>query len=172
MNQLKYQLRYALPVWLCLLMTCWLPDNRLSVRFRGLITSFFLPGRPKGLTLGRDITLLGINGLFLGDDVYLAKGAWINALGGLYIDREVMFGPYVVAVTTKHTLEFGSVTMGSTIFESVQVGAGSWVASHVTIASGSVVPKASVIAANSVVSGVLDRPGLYGGAPAKYIKSL
>lgn len=166
------QFRFSLPIWFFLLLTSVLPDNRYSIRIRGFLISLFLPNAPTRLRLGRDVTLLGIDQLYIGDNVYIAKGCWLNALGGMRINSGVQFGPYVVAVTTKHTLECGSVSMGGTIFESVQVGTGSWVASHVTIAAGSVVPEASIIAANSVVSGVLDRPGLYGGVPAKYIKSL
>ncbi len=167
-----YQVRFALPVWAILCITSILPDNRFAIRIRGALVSFLLPGRPAKLRLGRDVTLLGLDHLFLGDDVYIAKGCWLNALGGMKIRSEVQFGPYVVAVTTKHTLKNGSVSQGSTVFESVEVGAGSWVASHVTLAAGSVVPNASVIAANSVVAGVLQQPGLYAGAPAKYLKSL
>ena len=167
-----YQLRFALPVWFVLLLTAILPDNRFSIRIRGFLVSILLPGSPGKLRLGRDVTLLGIDRLYFGDNVYIAKGCWLNALGGMVIKSGVQFGPYVVAVTTKHTLEYGSVSRGSTIFEPVEVGAGSWVASHVTITAGSSIPEASVIAANSVVSGALERPGLYGGAPAKHIKSL
>lgn len=166
------QFRFSLPIWFLLLLTAALPDNRYSVRIRGFLISLFLPNSPTRLRLGRDVTLLGIDQLYIDDNVYIAKGCWLNALGGMKINSGVQFGPYVVAVTTKHTLEYGSVSMGGTIFEPVQVGAGSWIASHVTIASGTVIPEASVIAANSFVSGVLDRPGLYGGVPAKYIKSL
>jgi len=79
-NQLIYQFRYALPVWFIQLLLCWLPDNRIAIRTRGLLVSLILPGRPKSFTLGRDVTLLGIDKLNIGKSVYIAKGAWINAL--------------------------------------------------------------------------------------------
>jgi acetyltransferase-like isoleucine patch superfamily enzyme len=169
---LRYQCRFAIPVWFVLLLTSILPDNRYSIRIRGGAVSFFLKGRPKKFRLGRDVTLLGIDRLYIGENVYIAKGCWLNALGGMKINSEVQFGPYVVAVTTKHTLKNGSVSQGNTIFQPVEVGAGSWIASHVTLAAGGVVPEGSVISANSVVVGVLEQPGLYAGAPAKYLKSL
>jgi acetyltransferase-like isoleucine patch superfamily enzyme len=169
---IRYQIRFALPIWFILLVTSILPDNRLSIRIRGFLVAIFLPGFPDRLRLGRDVTLLGADRLYIGNNVYIAKGCWLNSLGNMTICSDVQFGPYVVAVTTKHTLDNGSVSQGGTVFEPVEIGQGSWVASHVTITSGSVIPEASVIAANSVVLGVLKRPGLYGGVPAKYLKGL
>ena len=170
-NFLYYQCRFAIPVWLVLLITSILPDNRYSIRVRGGAVSLFLKGRPKRFRLGRDVTLLGLNQLKIGSNVYLAKGCWLNALGGIAIESDVQFGPYVVAVSTKHTLLAGSVSRGSTIFEPVFIGSGSWVASHVTISAGSFVPKGSIVGANSVFNGVFKNPGFYAGCPAKLIKS-
>lgn len=67
MSQLKYQFRYALPVWFFLLITAILPDNKVSIKIRGFLVSLFLPERPKGLTLGRDITLLGLDKLMISE---------------------------------------------------------------------------------------------------------
>ena len=61
MNQLKYQLRYALPIWFCMLITSWLPDNRIGIKIRGFLVAVFLPNHPKNFSIGRDVTLLGID---------------------------------------------------------------------------------------------------------------
>lgn len=169
MNQLYYQMRYALPVWFCLLMTSWLPDNRISIRIRGFLVSFFLPGKPKGLSLGRDITLLGIKSLYIGRNVYLAKGVWINALGGMTIEDEVMLAPYVVAVTTKHTINQGSVFKGGSVFDATKIGFGSWIAAHCCITSGVNIGKGCIIAANSTVIRDVPDNTIYSGVPAKFI---
>jgi len=52
MNHFYYQLRYALPIWFCFLITNWLPDNRYVIRIRGALVALFIPGKPKKLCLG------------------------------------------------------------------------------------------------------------------------
>lgn len=172
MKQLKYQFRYALPIWFCIFITSWLPDNRISIKFRGLLVGFFLPNRPKNFTIGRDVTLLGIDKLIIGKNVYFAKGTWINALGGVIIEDEIMLGPYVVLVSTKHTMKNNSVYQGSSEFEKVSIGKGTWIASHCTITSGISIGKGCIIAANSVISKDIDDYLLVGGVPARVIRDL
>lgn len=172
MKTLFYQLRFALPIWLITLITSLLPDNRVSVKIRGFLVSLFLPNRPKNFTLGRDVTLLGINGLEFGDNVYLAKGCWFNGLGGITIGNDVNFGPYCVVVTTKHLLKNGSVHLGGTEFLPVFVGDGTWIASHVTLTSGISVGCGCVVAANSVVTKDVESESVVGGVPARFIKGI
>lgn len=171
MRQLYYQIRFALPVWFFMLFTAWLPDNRVTIRIRGVLVGFLLPGRPKGLTLGRDVTLLGIDRLNIGNNVYLAKGVWINALGGMTIEDEVMLAPYVIAVTTKHLFKDGSVFLGGSEFASVRIGRGSWIAAHCTIVSGVTIGSGCMVAANSVVTRSTKDDVVVAGVPAKQISS-
>ena len=170
MNQLFYQFRYALPVWICQILTSWLPDNRISIKIRGGMVALFLPGRPKGLTLGRDVTLLGIDKLDIGTNVYLAKGVWINALGGMTIKDEVMFAPYVVAVTTKHGFKNNSVFHGRSHFKAVSIGRGSWIAAHCTITAGVNIGNGCIIGANSVLTKSTRDNVIVAGVPAKEIQ--
>ncbi|WP_205742705.1 acyltransferase [Onishia niordana] len=163
------QLRYVLPVWFLMLITGFLPDNRYSIRVRGWLISFFIPGRPKGLTLGRDVTLLGIKNLSVGDNVYLAKGVWVNALGGVEIASEVMVAPYAVIVSTKHTFKDGSVYRGKSTFSEVSIGSGSWIAAGATISSGVSVGSGCIVAANSLITRDCDDNMIYMGVPAKLV---
>ena len=172
MKQIKYQFRYALPIWFCMLITGWLPDNRIGIKIRGFLVALFLPNRPKNFTLGRDVTLLGIDKLTIGNNVYFAKGTWINALGGVTIEDEIMFGPYVVLVSTKHTMKNNSVYQGNSEFKNVFIGKGTWIASHCTITSGISIGKGCIIAANSVISKDIDDYLLVGGVPARVIRDL
>lgn len=170
MNQLHYQLRYFLPIWFSMLVTSWLPDNKFSIRIRGRLVSLFLPGRPKRLELGRDVTLLGINNLRIGNDIYFAKGVWINAKGGIKIEDEVVIAPYVIIVSTAHGFKDNSVKKGGTHFSEVNIGKGTWIASHCTIAAGSKIGSGCIIGANSFLSGNFQDNFFIGGVPAKVIK--
>lgn len=170
MNKLYYQFRFFLPVWFFNLVTSWLPDNKFSIKIRGRLVSLFLPGRPKGLELGRDVTLLGINNLKLGNDIYFAKGVWINAKGCITIEDEVVLAPYVIIVSTSHGFRNNSVKNGGTHYSKVFVGKGTWIASHCTIASGSKIGSGCQIGANSFLSGKFNDNLFLGGIPAKILK--
>src|SRR5690606_18520585 len=91
-KEIAYQCRYALPVWLITILMNWLPDNGPIIRLRGFFISIFLQGRPKKLLMGRDVTLLSLNRLELGNHIYIAKGSWINAIGGIKFEDEVVLG--------------------------------------------------------------------------------
>ena len=41
-TELKYQFRYALPLWLVSVFIDWWPDNRITLRVRGLLVSLIL----------------------------------------------------------------------------------------------------------------------------------
>lgn len=169
-RELKYQIRYALPVWIMLLITSWLPDISVFIRLRGLLVSIFLPGKPKGLTLGRDVTLLSINRLKLGSDVYIAKGSWLNAIGGITICDEVVLAPYVVMSSNNHGFKDGSVKRGGAHPAPIEIGYGTWLASHVVIAAGVCIGEGNLVAANSVVTKSTKANSIQAGVPAKHIK--
>ncbi|WP_220487363.1 acyltransferase [Shewanella sp. SR44-4] len=169
---IKYQIKYALPIWFCILFTSILPDNRYSIRIRGFLVSIFLPNKPRNLTLGRDITFLGIDKLFIGNDVYIAKGCWINALGTVIIDNEVMLAPYVIIASTKHTFLDGSIYKGGSEFKQVRVGKGTWLAGHSTVVAGAAIGKGCILAANSVAIKSYPDNSLISGVPASVVKEL
>ncbi len=169
MNQFKYQIRFYLPIWLMGIITCWFPDNKFTIQLRGFLISLFLPGRPKNFTLGRDVTFLGINKLFIGNNVYIAKGSWLNGKGGITVEDEVVIAPYCIIVSTAHGFKDNSVRWGGTHFKSVVIGKGSWIAAHSTIASGTNLGKGCLVGANSMVNNTFKDNSFIGGVPAKFI---
>ncbi|MCR9628122.1 acyltransferase [Vibrio antiquarius] len=171
MQFFKYQLRYALPIWLVLLMTAFLPDNRYSIKIRGFLVSIFLPNRPKNLTLGRDITLLGVDKLNVGDNVYFAKGTWINALGTVNIGSNVLLSPYVVIASAVHGFS-GKDFLAPSKFNEITIENGVWVAAHSTITSGVTICTGSLVSANSTVIKDVPEFTMVSGVPAVVIRKL
>ena len=169
-RQLKYQLRHALPLWLVGLLFGWLPDNRVCLRLRGALVARCLGGCGKRLSVGRDVTIGGADRLRVGNDVYFAKGTWINASGNVSIGDEVMFGPYVVVASTNHGFEDGSAFRGGVWLAPIDVGAGSWVGAHVLLAAGAKVGRGVLVAGNAVVTGEFPDHVVIGGIPARVIK--
>ena len=168
-SELLYQLRYALPVWLLTLLTAPLPDNGLAIRIRGTLISIILPNRPRMLSIGRDVTLLSINRLTVGNSVYLAKGCWVNAIGGVTIEHEVVCAPYVVMSSNNHGFKEGSVVGGGAHPSPIVLGSGSWIAAHAVIGAGVSVGKGNLVAANSVVTKDTPENVVVGGVPARIL---
>ena len=163
------QFRYNVPVFLVGFCTSWMPDNRLSIRIRGLFYSFFVKSCGKNFTVGRDVTLLNSYNLRIGDNVYIAKGCWLNAMGGISLENEVVLGPYVVMSSLQHTFKNFSVRQGGSIAGPIFVGCGSWIASHASIKCNVSVGRGNLIAANSFVNRNTPDFKVVGGVPGRII---
>ena len=167
MNHLKVQLRYVLPIWLVQLLCSWLPDNRITIKIRGFLVGIFLPGFPVSLSLAKDVTILAPQNLHLGKNIYFAKGCWINAAGSVSIEDEVMFGPYVVVTSSRHTKKLGSYRFGRVKVKKIFIAKGVWVGAHAVILPGASIGLGSLISAMSVVRGSVKDDELVGGLIAR-----
>jgi acetyltransferase-like isoleucine patch superfamily enzyme len=170
MRELKYQARYALPMWLCTLLTDWLPENRITQRLRGEIISRIV-GSGRRLRVASGVRLIGLTGLTFGDNVYIGPSCWVNGLGGVTIEDEVMLGPYVCVTSTVHGFAEGSVARGGTHLASVKIGSGSWLGAHVSVAAGASIGSGCIVGANAVVTTQLPDDTVSGGVPAKVLRS-
>jgi len=170
MNELRYQIRWALPIWLIGLCTNWLPVNRITLRLRGALMSAFIYKCGRNFLVGPNVTLRETNQLIVGNDVYIAHGCWLDAIAGLELEDEVVLAPYVVIPTAQHVFQNGSVRFGGNVARPVVVGYGSWIATHVTIRCGVTIGKSVLVAANSFVSQDIPDKVIVGGVPAKFIK--
>jgi acetyltransferase-like isoleucine patch superfamily enzyme len=168
-NELRYQLLVGLPIWFVSLSTMFFPDVGPLIRLRGLGISLFLPGRPRGLRIGRDVSLLCADRLRLGANVYIAKGSWINAIGGVTLCDEVTLGPYVVMSSTNHGFRDGSAFKGGAHPAPIVIGRGSWVAAHAVVTAGVEVGAGVIVGANSVVTRSTADNVIMGGVPAKVL---
>jgi acetyltransferase-like isoleucine patch superfamily enzyme len=169
MHEIQYQIRYALPLWLISILSCWWPDNRITIRARGVLISLVLPDCGKNLTLGRDVTLLAADRLSVGDHVYLAKGTWINAIGGVKLGDEVVTSPYVIIASSNHGFRDGSVRFGGAHPAKISVGKGSWIGSHAVVTAGVAIGSGNLIGANAVVTKSTEDNAFVGGIPARII---
>jgi acetyltransferase-like isoleucine patch superfamily enzyme len=169
MKELKYQLRYDLPLWAIRVLTNWWPDNRITIHIRGALFSLFIGKCGKNLTVGRDVTLLAVHRLEIGNNVYLAKGTWLNAIGGVEIKDEVMFGPYVVLASSKHGFKNGSARFGGAHPAPVKIGRGSWLGAHAVVTEGVTIGSGNLIGANAVVTKNTPDNVFVAGVPARVI---
>lgn len=168
-SELTYQFRYILPLWVVQLFSNWLPENRVTIRLRGLLVKPFLGRCGKNLQLARRVTFLNPHGISIGDHVYLATGCWVDGIGGLTIEDQVQLSPYVVITTSSHCFKDNSGRFGGSRAAPVRIGRGSWLASHVTVAAGSRIGSGVIVGANAVVSKDIPDNVFAAGLPARVI---
>lgn len=169
-KQILNQVRYNIPFSLISSLTFFLPDNRYCISIRGKLLKPFLRQCGKNFQIGRDVTILNTNNIFIGDDVYIAKGSWLNCKGGLIIEDEVLIAPYVTISTLQHGFENNSFRFAKSQSGSVRIGKGTWITSHCSIKQGVTIGKGSLIASNSSVIKDVEDFTIVGGVPAKFIK--
>jgi len=156
-------------MWAVGLLTNWWPDNRVALRVRGALARPFIGRCGQNFQLGAHVTVLNPSALEVGDDVYIARGTWLNCMAGLVLEDEVVISPYVVISTLQHVFKDGSVRHGGSIAGPVRIGRGSWVAAHATVKCGVTIGRGTLVAANASV--VQDTPEdvIVGGVPASVI---
>jgi acetyltransferase-like isoleucine patch superfamily enzyme len=169
LRQLLYQFRYVLPIWLAQLLTNWLPENRITIRLRGLLIGPFLGQCGKNLQLARSVTFLNPHGIRLGHDIYIATGCWLDGIGGLTIGDEVQLSPFVVVTTSSHCFKENSSRFGGSRSAPTTIGKGSWLAAHVVVAAGVSIGSGVIVGGNSAVPKNLPDNVFAAGIPAKVI---
>lgn len=168
-DNLVYQLRGPLPIWVVGLVTNWWPENSQVCRVRGALVRPWLGSCGKRFALGKDVTLNTPDRLRIGNDCYLARGGWVQALGEVTLEDEVVCGPYVVIASTNHGFVNGSTVGGGTHAAPVRIGRGTWLGAHAIVTAGVSIGKGNLIAAGAVVT--CDTPDnvIVGGVPARVL---
>ena len=165
-------IKYDLPLHIVLIITNWLPDNVFFIRFRGRLVSFFLKKSGKRLGIGRNVTLYNPSEIQIGNDVYIAYGCHLS--GKILIEDEVMFGPYCVVAPGNHLRDDNkSFRHGRSTESKIIIKYGAWLGAQSSIiGDNTVLGSGSVLAANSTLAKTAESDSVYGGIPAKKIKSL
>ncbi len=169
-HRLRHYLRYDWPLHLWLMATNWLPDNVKALKLRGAVAGRFLGSCGSGLELGRNITFHNPANVHLGRDVFLAYGCMVMATDQIYIEDEVMIGPYCVLISGNHTRLHGSYRYGPPFLAPIRIGRGPWLGAHVVVTAGAEVGAGALIAAGAVVAGLVPPGVVAGGVPARVIK--
>lgn len=171
-HRLWNNLRYDWPLHIVLWLLNGLPDNVFFLRLRGRMIRPFLGSAGKVLNIGRNVVLHNPSLIHFGNYVHVSYGCVIMATDHIYIDDEVMFGPYCVLISGNHTRKNGSYRFGDPQLAPIHIERGAWLGAHVTVTAGSEVGAGALIAAGAVVTGAIPAGVLAGGVPARVIKPL
>ena len=151
MQRLFSLIRYDLPLHFTLLLTAWMPDFVICLRFRGWLAHFFFKNCGKNLRLGRGIVFYNPSNIYIGNNVYIAYGNWFSAMGNLKIGNDVLIGPKCIFSSSNHTLENNSFRYGKSELKSIKIGNGSWIAGNCSITAGTEIGETVVVGAGSVL---------------------
>lgn len=112
-------------------------------------------------------------GLVMGSGSSLSPGCYIGCSGGVIIGEKTMLGPGVRVFAEDHVLSDPSIDVKSQGVEwsPVTIGSGCWIASGVTITSGVTIGDGAVVAAGAVVTRDVPAGSIYGGIPARELRS-
>lgn len=170
MNKVFRLMRFDWPLHLVLLITNWLPDNVVLMKFRGSLARYFFLSAGKGLQIGRNVTFYNPSKIVIGQNVYFAYGVWLCANETIRIGNNVLFGPYSVVVTSNHSLRNGAYALGPQVkVLPVTIGSGAWIGAHSTILSGLNIADSTLVGANSLLNCDTEPLSIYGGVPAKIL---
>ncbi len=169
MRRLYLQIRYSLPFSFVMFMTEWIPDMTISVKLRGIFVKPFLYKCGKNFQISRDVTILSPHRITVGDNVFIGKGCWLNAKGGIVLENEVLLAPYVVISSLQHTLKNRSYRFGESLHKEVRIKAGSWIAAGCSVKCGVTIGEYNVIGANSFVVSDTENGAFSSGVPARVI---
>lgn len=108
--------------------------------------------------------------LKIGKNVFFNSGVKIQDQGGVTIGDGCLLGHNVVLATLDHNLD--PVHRGNLIPAPIHIGKNVWIGANATVCKGVTIGNGAVIAAGAVVVSDVPENTVYGGVPARLIKTI
>lgn len=143
-----------------------------------LIASRLVPRRYRGRlyrAVGLDVKGLVDFGMVCGSGLSIGLGTYVNdrcyfdGTAPVTLGDDCLVGMQAAFVTSTHDIE-GPGSYGSARGEPIEVGDRCWIGARAVILPGVRVCSDVVVAAGSVVTHSIDRPGIYAGVPAAFVR--
>jgi len=145
-----------------------LPPYGRALDVRGYLASKALKRCGTRLRISANVNIYNPQYVTAGNNVYIGYNTYLGG-GEVFLDDEVIIGPFCSIVAGNHTLKDGSYRYGPYEYGTIFIGRGTWLGSHVTVASNVKIGKGCCIAAGSVVVTDVEDNEIYGGVPARKI---
>lgn len=158
--------------WFIRTVLFFLPDIPVFMRIRGWCYGLGMANCGRDFQVTHDAIIKGLQYMKVGRHVFIGDGTIIMGYGTITIEDEVMIAPHCIVISSNHVLLKGSFRYGKGDRGHIQIGRGAWVAGNCTIQRGASLPAGSVLSANSFLNKAFsEEDALYGGVPARFIKS-
>lgn len=145
------------------------PANGKYIAKRGRLAEKVVKSSGGNLRLSSRVNIYNPEKLTVGKNVYIGYNSYIGG-GDVFLDDEVIIGPFCSIVAGNHTMKDGSYRYGPYDYGRIEIGRGTWLGSHVVITNNVTIGKGCLIAAGSVVTKNLPDFVIAGGVPAKILK--
>jgi len=108
-----------------------------------------------------------------GDESYVGRNTNIAAYAPVTIGKKVLISPYCHINSCNHGFSNVDVTIYDQELTTspINIGDGAWIGTHVIILSGTEIGEGSIVGAGSVVTKNIPPYEIWGGVPARFIKS-
>ena len=165
----KFLLLYS---WFIRTVLFFLPDVPFVMRFRGFLYGLGMKKCGRDFQVTHDAIIKNLQGISVGNNCFVGNGTVMMGGGTIEIEDQVMLAPQVIVISGNHTSDNGSYRYGLGSCGTIRIEYGAWVAGNSVIQKDSVLPRNSILAANSVLNKDFHLANsIYGGCPAKFIKS-
>ena len=163
--------RHALPLWAVGLATDWLPENTATCRLRGSLAGRTFGACGAGFALGKHFQVNFPEGLSVGRRCYVARNVWLQAMGGVTLEDEVVVGPYAVIASTNHRFAGGTTVNAGSAPAPIRIGHGSWLGARVVVTAGVTIGSGVLVAAGAVVTRDVPDGAMVAGVPARVVRA-
>lgn len=170
----RYRFPAAVAYWVFARHLPWgpRPGGKIAKRIRGALAKHMLDYCGDDVNVERGAWFGSGKGIRLGDRSDLGMESLI--IGPVTVGADVMMGPRCVLLSSSH--EFGDTTrpmnrQGFKKDKPIVIGDDVWIGANVTIMAGRTIGSGSIVAAGSVVTKDVGDFEVWGGNPARLIRS-
>ncbi|MHB0912217.1 MAG: acyltransferase [Armatimonadota bacterium] len=125
----------------------------------------------RNLKISSNVNIYNPQNMHVGDNVYIGYNCYFGG-GDIFLDDEVIIGPFCTIVAGNHTMKNGSYRFGPYSYGTIRIGRGTWLGANSVITSDVSIGKGCLIAAGSVVTKDIPDFTIVGGVPAKPIRKV
>jgi acetyltransferase-like isoleucine patch superfamily enzyme len=126
--------------------------------------------KPASSRLSRKATVIAPSMLYLGENVHIGDGCYLDARGTITIGSNTHVSRNVAIYSINHDIDSGIPYRPGDILKEVIIERNVWIGMNVSIAPGSYVKEGAVIGMGAVVSGVIPAHAIVASPKARVIK--
>lgn len=159
--------------WFVLVMKLsgFLPDFRVIMRLRGFLVRPCFRKCGRNFEICSNAMVVYSSNVSVGDNVYIAYGCWIQGVGDVTLQDEVMLGPYTVLASSNHQKGGDSYRFAVGLHKPIVMKRGSWTGAQVVVTAGVTVGAGAACAAGAVVTRDVPDGAVVAGVPARVLSA-